>query len=101
MTTDAFVLEQYALGRDRGRWERMYRGLTSFIRHKPIGAFGGFFVILLLAMALFPALFASQNPDTSDIPNRLQGPSAAHWFGTDRPGATSTAASSTAPAPRS
>ena len=85
-SSDALVLEQYALRPEIPFHERFRSGLFRFIRHKPLGAFGGFIVILLLAMAAFPALFATDNPNPSPPPivDRLQGPSSAHWMGTDQ-----------------
>lgn len=45
-------------------------------------------VILLLAVgfALFPSVFASGDPLKGVPADKLQGPSAAHWFGTDNIG---------------
>jgi peptide/nickel transport system permease protein len=86
--SDALTLEQYALRREIGPWERFYTSLGRFIRHKPLGAFGGAIVIILLAMALFPALFATHDPNPTPPPilERLQGPSASHFMGTDQQG---------------
>lgn len=84
--SEAIVLEEYALRREVPFAERLRVGLFRFIRHKPLGAFGGFIVIMLLVMAIAPFLFTNQNPNPSPPPilDRLQGPSAAHWFGTDQ-----------------
>lgn len=86
--SEALTLEAYALRREVPRWERMWRGLLRFIRHKPLGAFGGAIVILLLLMAIFPSIFATHNPNPTPPPiiDRLQSPSAAHWMGTDQQG---------------
>ncbi|OZF54230.1 ABC transporter permease [Rhodococcus sp. 14-2470-1a] len=45
-------------------------------------------VVLVLAVgfALFPSLFASGDPLKGTPADKLQGPSAAHWFGTDNIG---------------
>ncbi|RRQ29416.1 ABC transporter permease [Rhodococcus sp. Eu-32] len=48
-------------------------------------------VALLIALAavvaaFFPQLFTSQLPNVGEITDKLQGPSAAHWFGTDHLG---------------
>ena len=50
------------------------------------GAFGLIAVALLLAVAIFSPLFASHNPNAIAPIDRLQGPSAAHFFGTDQLG---------------
>ncbi|MGB4861743.1 MAG: ABC transporter permease [Tepidiformaceae bacterium] len=84
--SETIVLEEYALRREVPFHEKFRVGLFRFIRHKPLGAFGGFIVILLLVMAIAPFLFTNQNPNPSPPPilDRLQGPSSAHWFGTDQ-----------------
>ncbi|MEO8539264.1 MAG: ABC transporter permease [bacterium] len=85
-TSEALVLEQFAL-RQQERWPvRWRRNLWRFITTKPLGAFGAAIVILFLLMAIAPQLFYTQNPNPSPNPilERLQGPSAAHWFGTDQ-----------------
>ncbi len=46
-----------------------------------LGASG--FILLLVVIAVFAPLIAPQNPDTSNILAVNQGPSAAHWLGTD------------------
>ncbi len=46
------------------------------------------FVVLLIVLgwALFPDLFTSYDPVSGDTSEKLQAPSAAHWFGTDNLG---------------
>ncbi len=46
-----------------------------------LGASG--FILLLVVVAVFAPLIAPQNPDTANILAVNQGPSAAHWLGTD------------------
>jgi peptide/nickel transport system permease protein len=47
-------------------------------------AFAGFLIVLALALvAIFAPYLASQSPFAQDLGERLQSPSAAHWFGTD------------------
>jgi len=44
----------------------------------------GLFLILFLAfVSAFPSLLTSHSPDVQDVSIQLQGPSAAHWLGTD------------------
>ncbi|MEE8337964.1 MAG: ABC transporter permease [Dehalococcoidia bacterium] len=66
--------------------ERAWRETLSFIRHYPLGAFGAAVAIYLLAMAIVPQLFTAQDPNFQILADRLDGPSGAHWFGTDQLG---------------
>ena len=43
-------------------------------------------VAIFVVCALFAPWIAPQNPSHIDLPSRLMGPSAAHWFGTDELG---------------
>ena len=87
-SSEALPLEQYYLAPEVSRFEKYRRNLFRFIRHKPLGAFGGLIVILLLFMAIAPSVFATHeaNPTPPPIIDRLQGPSGEHWMGTDQQG---------------
>ena len=52
------------------------------LRH-PSFAAGGLLTALLAAAALLSLFWSPYPPAEIDIPNKLQGPSAAHWLGTD------------------
>ena len=84
-SSDAAVLEQHALRPDATGLQKLRHGLVRFCRTKPLGAFGAVVVIMLVAMAFFPGIFSTQDPNPSPPPlaERYQGPSASHWFGTD------------------
>lgn len=86
MTAQTQVLEHYALRKEVTRAARMRRSLANFIRHKPLGTFGACVVLLLIAMALVPGLFAGQDPNAQVLRERFLTPSGAHWFGTDQLG---------------
>lgn len=87
MASDARVLEQYVAAPSASRQRRLLRGLTGFIRTKPLGTFGGAIVVLLILMALMPQVFAhGTDPNFGRLADRLQGPSGSHWFGTDELG---------------
>ena len=60
--------------------------LIARARREPGLAIGCIILALLLLMALFPQLFASQSPLTIDVGSAFQPPSAPHWFGTDDTG---------------
>lgn len=62
------------------------RGQVASISHRISIWIFSIFVILLLAVILFPGLFAPFDPLELDVINRLQAPSKAHLFGTDEGG---------------
>ena len=62
------------------------RSLLSQLVRRPAGIAGLVIVGGLILLALFPSVFAPYAPDHQAIMDRLQGPSAEHWFGTDRTG---------------
>jgi peptide/nickel transport system permease protein len=64
----------------------MGRQLLFQVMATRAGAFGLIVVALLLAVAIFSPLFASYNPNAIAPIDRLQGPSVAHFFGTDQLG---------------
>lgn len=43
-------------------------------------------VVVVLGLAMLGPVLAPQNPELVDLSNRLQGPSSAHWLGTDNLG---------------
>ena len=51
-----------------------------------MGMFGLLLVILFFASAIFAPVFATHDPFALDIPNRMSGPTADHWAGTDQLG---------------
>jgi len=60
--------------------------MTGFWRralHHRSFAAGGLLTALLAAAALLSLVWSPYPPAEIDIPNKLQGPSAAHWLGTD------------------
>jgi len=56
--------------------------LRSLVRRK-IALTGAGVVVLILVMALFSPLIATHDPMGLNPAERLQGPTATHWFGTD------------------
>ena len=62
------------------------RPALRLLRREPGLAFGALMMLVLLVVALFPSLFASQSPYAIDLGQSLQPPSAAHLFGTDDTG---------------
>jgi peptide/nickel transport system permease protein len=80
------------LGAERNPLARWLRGgvrAVRFVARRPLGAFGLVTVALVVLMAVLGSTLAPQNPlstDSFDFANRMQGPSAAHWLGTDESG---------------
>src|SRR5919199_1392046 len=60
--------------------------LVYFAQRKPLGAVGGVIVLLLILVALGAPWLAPYPYDVGVASSRLQGPSAAHPFGTDANG---------------
>lgn len=54
-----------------------------WLRRYGLAAVGGAIIGFWLVAAIFAPLLLSHDPDFVDVANRLQAPSAAHWFGTD------------------
>ena len=52
----------------------------------PLAAVGIVFITLFVCFALFAPWIAPQDPAAINLPARLMGPSAQHWFGTDELG---------------
>lgn len=55
-------------------------------RHNPLAAIGVVLVVLFIIFAIFAPWIAPQDPAAIHLPARLDGPSHAHWFGTDELG---------------
>ncbi len=66
--------------------ERWARGLVRFCRQKPLGAVGGFLVVILIFAAIAAELVSPYDPLSQTPAARLQGPSLDHWLGTDQLG---------------
>src|SRR5579864_508228 len=55
-------------------------------RRNRLATAGMVLVAIFVLFALFAQWIAPQDPAAIDLPSRLQGPGAAHWFGTDELG---------------
>ena len=60
--------------------------LWQFCRHKPLGAFGGLIVLVLLLLALFAPWIAPYSYDETIPGARMKAPGAQFWMGTDNLG---------------
>ena len=67
---------------------RLATGVVKFIKRKPLGALGGFIILLLLLAAIFGPMVAPYRYDEYQLGRRtrLQGPSGEHLMGTDQLG---------------
>jgi peptide/nickel transport system permease protein len=54
--------------------------------HNLLATAGSVMIVVFVICALFAPWIAPQDPANIDLPSRLMGPSAAHWFGTDELG---------------
>ncbi|MBI4461177.1 MAG: ABC transporter permease, partial [Acidobacteria bacterium] len=57
-----------------------------FVSGNPLTVLSLLIISLLLICALAASQLAPRNPSAQELPNRLQGPSLAHWLGTDELG---------------
>ncbi|HEY7801379.1 MAG TPA: ABC transporter permease [Dehalococcoidia bacterium] len=95
---DILLLPQTAPALEITRHHGWLRSVGHFARKKPAGALGAFFIILMLICAIgadrtfvtgfqsHGQLLAPHYYDDQNLSNRLQSPSLAHPFGTDRLG---------------
>jgi peptide/nickel transport system permease protein len=73
----------------------LMRGLATAVRvvrsigRRPLGAFGLVTIAIVVLISVFGAVLAPQDPLSSgsfDFAHRMEGPSGAHWLGTDESG---------------
>lgn len=79
------AVQQLHLERRAGS-PRAISGLFSFLRKKPLGAAGAVIICAMIVAAVSAPLIARHDPYTQTTSERLQAPSAKHWFGTDDTG---------------
>ena len=60
--------------------------VTAAVRRNAVLVVSSIVLLLAVGFALFPSLFASGDPLQGVPAEKLQGPSVAHWFGTDNLG---------------
>lgn len=74
------ILERKTTGHSR----RMENVRLEFARNRQ-AVFAAVYLILIILVSIF-VVFTSLSPDAIDVAHKLNGPSAAHWFGTDELG---------------
>jgi peptide/nickel transport system permease protein len=62
------------------------RRIAGNARHNPLAAAGVVLVVIFVISAVFAPWIAPQDPAAINLPDRLNSPSHAHWFGTDELG---------------
>jgi peptide/nickel transport system permease protein len=62
------------------------KGLWRLVREKPLGAFGGFLVLVLMLCAMFAHWIAPYPYDETNVRQRLKPPGAQFYLGTDNLG---------------
>lgn len=72
--------------RDDGTLRNAGRWLVGFCRKKPLGALGLVIVLALAVCAIGAPWIAPFGQDEQNLVNRMSGPSAEHWIGTDHLG---------------
>ena len=60
--------------------------LFRVCREKPLGAVGGFLLLLMVGAAVFAEALATHDPIRTDSEHTLAGPNQDHWLGTDNLG---------------
>ena len=60
--------------------------LLRFCRKKPLGAAGGFIMLLIVFIAIFANVLQTHDPIATNAATTLAPPGAAHWLGTDHLG---------------
>ena len=72
------------LGRPRssGPW----RSISNFVTRKPLGAFGALIIIIMAIMAVVGPYMTTWDPLEWNLRDKLLGPTAEHWLGTDEMG---------------
>ena len=65
-----------------GAWATIFR----FSRRKPLGAAGGFIILVIVFTAIFAELLQTEDPIATNAADTLARPSGSHWLGTDHLG---------------
>jgi peptide/nickel transport system permease protein len=85
--TDVAVLDERGLIlRERPLPLRALGGMLRFARAKPLGAFGAAIIFLMIFAAVFAPVIAPHDYRKINAREKLLGPSAQHWLGTDQLG---------------
>lgn len=75
-----------AAAEDTGTSRSLTADAWRALRGNPLFWISSVLIVIFLAMAIFPGLFTNQDPTEGILARSRQGPSGAHWFGTDGQG---------------
>ena len=62
------------------------KAISNFTTRKPLGAFGALIIIIMAMMAIVGPMMTSWDPLEWNLSDKLLGPTADHWLGTDEMG---------------
>ncbi|HSW57630.1 MAG TPA: ABC transporter permease [Dehalococcoidales bacterium] len=65
---------------------REFKRIISVFFGRPLPVVGLVIIVLIILTAIFAPLLAPYDPLKMDVPNRLKGPTAQNWLGTDEMG---------------
>ena len=82
-TTEGILAADLRLRRGRPVVFRAIGAVLKFARTKPLGAFGGLMLALIVFVGIFSPLLAPYDLNQVSLVDALNGPSRDHWFGTD------------------
>lgn len=68
------------------RWGRFVDSSREFLRNHRLGAASGLIIVIMVLMAIFADVLATQSPTEIGRREQLTAPSAEHFFGTDELG---------------
>jgi len=81
MTSEILVDAQIEEFQDKEPFHLVFRDL---VRRQPLGAAGGFIVVLMIFMAVFANYIAPFDPEAASFEHMLSPPTAEFWLGTDQ-----------------
>jgi peptide/nickel transport system permease protein len=84
-STRAWLLDDSPSSRLQARLGRAYRAWRALLRN-PLAVAGALIILVLILMAAFAPLIATNSPSAQDLSLRLMPPSAENWMGTDELG---------------
>lgn len=82
-SAESVLTADFGSTRERSAFQRAISATLAFIRAKPLGAFGGLMLIVIVAVGILSPIIAPYDLNEVKLLDSLQNPSREHWFGTD------------------